>query len=93
MRAMGYGETKVIEMLIDSAENAKSEVVRLNARVILAKCLGMMRETMDIQTGISIIIQPNQTPPPEPNGGNRMPALGFRDKEALPGPKPLEIVK
>jgi hypothetical protein len=56
MRAMGYGETKVLNLLIDSAVNAKSEMVRLNARTFLAKCLGMQQDVIDAVTGISIIV-------------------------------------
>jgi hypothetical protein len=52
MRAMGYGETKAIKMLIDSATNAKSEMVRLNARAILAKCLGLHQDVVAVNQGI-----------------------------------------
>jgi len=57
MRAMGYGETKAIEMLIDSATNAKSEMVRLNARAILAKCLGLHQDVVAANLGIQIVIK------------------------------------
>ena len=57
MRAMGYGETKAIEMLIDSAENAKSEMVRLTARITLAKCLGLHQDVVAVNQGIQIIIR------------------------------------
>ena len=57
MRAMGYGETKVLKLLIDSAENAKSEMVRLNARAILAKCLGLHQDVVAVNQGIQIIIR------------------------------------
>ena len=56
MRAMGYGEIKVINLLIDSAVKAKSEMVRLNARTFLAKCLGMQQDVIDIAQGISIVV-------------------------------------
>ena len=56
MREMGYGETKAIKMLIDSATNAKSEMVRLNARAILAKCLGLHQDVVAVNQGIQIII-------------------------------------
>lgn len=57
MRAMGYGETKAIEMLIDSAENAKSEMVKLTARITLAKCLGLHQDVVAVNQGIQIIIR------------------------------------
>jgi hypothetical protein len=72
MRAMGYGETKVLNLLIDSAINAKSEMVRLNARTFLAKCLGMQQDVIDVVSGISIVFnaaQPGAQPEPGPGGG------------------------
>jgi phage terminase small subunit len=57
MREMGYGETKAIEMLIDSATNAKSEMVRLNARSTLAKCLGLHQDVVAVNQGIQIVIK------------------------------------
>jgi hypothetical protein len=56
MRAMGYGETKIIQLLIDSAENAKSETVKLNARIALAKALGLQKEIVEGPQGVRIII-------------------------------------
>lgn len=57
MREMGYGETKAIEMLIDSATNAKSEMVKLNARATLAKCLGLHQDVVAVNQGIQIVIK------------------------------------
>jgi hypothetical protein len=56
MRDMGYGVTKLIELLVDSAENAKSEMVKLTARIALAKCLGLHSEIVDEVQGLKIII-------------------------------------
>jgi hypothetical protein len=55
MRDMGYGVTKLIELLIDSAKNAKSETVRLNARIALAKCLGLTKEIINGVQGVKIV--------------------------------------
>jgi hypothetical protein len=57
MRAMGYGEIKVIQMIVDSAENAKSEIVRLNAKLGLAKFLGLSQENIQGGQGVTIVIQ------------------------------------
>jgi hypothetical protein len=77
MRAMGYGETKAIKMLIDSATNAKSEMVRLNARAILAKCLGLHQDVVAANQGIQIIIkgrEPVEQAPGRPAQGRQVPA-------------------
>jgi hypothetical protein len=77
MRAMGYGETKAIEMLIDSAENAKSEMVRLTARITLAKCLGLHQDFVAVNQGIQIIIkgrEPVEHAPGRPAQGRQVPA-------------------
>jgi len=81
MRAMGYGETKAINMLIDSATNAKSEMVRLNARAILAKCLGLHQDVVAANQGIQIIIKGRG----EGSAGGARPALVNQDQpRALP---------
>lgn len=90
-RDIGAGETAVAEGLLKLATTAKSEMVRLSAWQTIAKCLGLQKETVDIQHGISIIIQRSETPPPVPGAGNRKPALGFTDKGELPGPTPMVI--
>lgn len=93
MREMGYGETKVIELLIDSAENASSDMVKLQARIALAKCLGLQKEVIDVQHGINIIIKSrSQTPQQEPVQGGSRPAL-VRQIEHKPGPKAISITK
>jgi hypothetical protein len=56
MRAMGYGEVRVIELLIEAATKFKSEAVRLNARIALAKALGLQKEVIDGVQGVKIII-------------------------------------
>jgi DNA-binding Lrp family transcriptional regulator len=81
MRAMGYGETGILQMLIDSAENAKSEIVRLNARIVLAKCLGLQKEVIEGREGVTVIIQGIQD-----QGQPAKPVLSA--PPALPGPQP-----
>lgn len=89
MRAMGYGEVKAIEMLIDSAENAKSEMVKLNARVALAKCLGLNNDVVQTHLGVNIIITGRSAPSCEPLEGGGRPA----QVHVVPAPKPLQITK
>lgn len=77
MRAMGYGETKAIKMLIDSATNAKSAMVRLNARAILAKCLGLHQDVVAVNQGIQIVIKGRESveqAPGRPTQGRQVPA-------------------
>lgn len=89
MRARGYGEVKVIELLIDSAEFAKSEMVKLNARIALAKCLGLNQDVVQSHVGVNIIITGRSQRPPEPVEGGGRPA----QIHVVQAPKPLQITK
>jgi hypothetical protein len=92
MRAMGYGEVKVIEMLIDSAENASSATVKLNARVALAKCLGLNNDVVQSNVGVNIIITGRSGASCEPvDGGGRPAQVHTAPSKALP--KPVSIIK
>ena len=98
MRSLGYGEVRTFLLLIDSATNAKSELVRLQARIALAKCLGVTKEVMESSQGVTVIIQgpnpcvqvntgqPGQLPTPTPQAPYQHPI------SAIPG-KPIQIVK
>lgn len=58
MRARGYGEVKILDLLIESATKAKSETVKLNARIALAKCIGMHKEVLEgLEEGITLVFQ------------------------------------
>ena len=93
MRAMGYGESKIIELLIDSAEKASSEMVKLQARIALARCLGLQKEVVEVQHGMNIIIKSrSQAPPATPIEGGARPAL-VHQIEHKPGPKSISITK
>lgn len=89
MRAMGYGESKIIEMLIDSAQNAKSDMVKLNARVALAKCLGLNNDVVQTHLGVNIIITGRSQRPPEAVEGGGRPA----QIHAIQAPKARQITK
>ena len=98
MRKLGFGEVKVFLLLIDSATNARSELVRLQARIALAKCLGVTKEVMESSQGVTVIIQgpdacvqvntgqPGQPPTPTQQAPYQHPI------SAIPG-KPIQIVK
>ena len=89
MRARGYGEVKVIELLIDSAENAPTATVKLNARIALAKCLGLNNDVVQTHLGVNIIITGRSQRPPEPVEGGGRPA----QVHVVSAPKPLQITK
>lgn len=89
MRAMGYGETKAIENLIDSANNAKSDMVKLNARIALAKCLGLNNDVIQTHLGVNIIITGRSQRPPDPVEGGARPA----QIHAVQPPKPRQITR
>ena len=66
MRALGWGEVRVLQSLIEAATVFNSETVRLNARESLAKCLGIQKETIEQAEGIQIIINQGCQPADEP---------------------------
>jgi hypothetical protein len=89
MRARGYGEVKVIELLIDSAENAPTATVKLNARIALAKCLGLNNDVVQTHLGVNIIITGRSPRPPDPVEGGGRPA----QIHAVQPPKPRQITR
>lgn len=56
-RELGAGETAVIQGLLNLAQKAKSEMVRLNAWTMIAKCLGLTKEAVEQMQGIQIVIK------------------------------------
>jgi hypothetical protein len=87
MRALGWGEVRVIQSLIEAATGFKSEQVRLNARLGLAKCLGIQKETLESVEGISIVINSSRGLSPQPQPGQHRPAKVNQDQPpALPAP-------
>lgn len=93
MRQMGYGEVKILELLIQSATKAKSEIVKLNARIHLSKMLGMQQELFEGQGGITFIFESGK-PQPEPKPGQARPAAhqAGQGAPALPPPT-MQITK
>jgi hypothetical protein len=60
MREMGYGEVKIIEMMIEAATKFKSETVRAKCRETLGKWLGLQTEEIEGVEGITIIVRSGQ---------------------------------
>jgi hypothetical protein len=90
MRALGWGEVRVIQSLIEAATGFKSEQVRLNARLGLAKCLGIQKEVLEGVEGIQIVI--NSSRGLGDKSGQHRPAQVNQDQpQALPAP--LSITK
>lgn len=96
-REMGAGEVAVVEGLLQLARHAKSEMVKLNAWSMIAKCLGLTKEILEGAGGVTIVFEGSGTPgatatlpgaPPPFPGGEPRPAAG------LPGPiKPMMITR
>lgn len=63
-RAMGAGEVAVVEGLLTLARKAKSEMVRLNAWSMIAKCIGLTKDQIDSAGGITIIFEGAAPRPP-----------------------------
>jgi hypothetical protein len=89
-RALGAGEVAVAQGLLKLATTARSEMVRLNAWVTIAKCMGLQKEVLDVQTGINIIIRSRSQAPPEPIPGGGRPAL-IHQAEPKAQPKMVSI--
>jgi hypothetical protein len=62
MRALGWGEVQVIQSLIEAATGFNSETVKLNARIALAKCIGIQRDVLEQAEGIQIVINQGGLP-------------------------------
>ena len=86
-RAMGAGETFIINTLLSLAKNSKSELIRLNATAQLAKILGLTKEILESAGGLTVIFGP---PPAQPGVPGAPPP-------SLPGEPPpsaaLPVVK
>jgi hypothetical protein len=65
-RAVGAGETAIAQGLLHLAQNANSEMVRLNAWTALAKCLGLTKEVLEGVEGIQIVINSSRGLPGKP---------------------------
>lgn len=91
MRALGWGEVRVIQSLIEAATGFNSETVRLNARIALAKCLGIQKEIMEQAEGIQIVINQGGLAPQSQPGQHRPAQVNQDQPPTLPAP--LSITK
>ncbi len=58
LQDLGYNKIMILKLLIDSATKARSETVKLNARIALARCAGIrMAEVIEATEGVQIIIK------------------------------------
>lgn len=57
LRMLGFGEVKVMQLMIEAATGFRSETVKQKARETLGSWLGLKAETFDGVEGITIIIQ------------------------------------
>ena len=90
-REIGFGEARIAKGIMELAQKAKSEMVRLNAHQLAAKCLRLCDEPQASHQGVNIIINCGT----EPSGGPGAPARPVNvsiQGEALPA-KPLQITK
>jgi hypothetical protein len=93
-RALGAGEVAVINGLLNLAQGAKSEMVRLNAWSQLSKILGLTKEQIEGAGGVTIIFEGSDQPAALPGAPPPFPGGDPRPATALPAPtKPMMITK
>ena len=90
-RAMGAGEVAVVEGLLKLARKAKSEMVRLNAWSMVAKCLGLTKEQIEGAGGVTIIFEGSDKPTALP--GAPLPPSQGEIKVIPASNKPIMITK
>lgn len=92
-RAIGAGEVFVIRTLYDLAKNGKSERIRGDSAMNLAKILGMTKEQLEGAGGITIIFE-GEAPAPARTLPGAPPMATAPLPAALPfSNKPLQITK
>lgn len=93
---IGFGQVKIAQGIKNLAEKAKSEMVRLNALALAAKCCRMTSEPEGSYQGINIIIHTGPAPGEPGQPGQPPPARvviqGGPSSSAAPT-KPLQIVR
>ena len=65
-REIGFGEVEIAMGIKNLAQNAKSEMVRLNALALAAKCLGLTKEQVEGAGGITIVFEQPDAPGQQP---------------------------
>lgn len=93
-RLVGLTERRIAEGILELAKNAKSEMVRLNAWALAAKCLGLQKEVVEGVQGIQIIIKGRDEARKPVPGGGRPGMVNREHSAALPvPPKTLMITR
>jgi len=92
---IGFGQVKIAQGIKNLAEKAKSEMVRLNALALAAKCCRMTSEPESSHTGISITINTGPSPGEPGHPGQPPPRVlipGEPISSTVPR-KPLQITR
>ena len=87
-RAMGAGEVAVVQGLLKLAQGSKSEMVRLNAWSMIAKCIGLTKEQVEGAGGITIIFDS----PERPMQARELPSAG-EEPEPITYQQPVKVLQ
>ena len=90
-RAVGFGEVAIARGIKRIAQKSQSEMVKLNAHALAAKCCRMTQEPIMSHQGVNIIINCGTEPAGSPGAPPRPVNVSIQG-EALPA-KPLQITK
>jgi len=90
MRAVGVGEVAVA-LKIKELMNDPSKTIQAKGVELAGKYLGMSKETLQVEHGITIVIK-GSGQSSAPSGGPQSRPQAEKHK-ALPGPVPIEIIK
>ena len=82
---LNFGPTEIALGIIEIARNAPNLQVRLNALALAAKASGMLKEQVESQPGVTIIIKGRDNQPAVLCGGSPAQLHQYKPK-ALPGP-------
>jgi len=81
-RDIGFGELSIAKGIKALAQTGKSEVVKLRAHELAAKCTKMTQEQIQINQGIQIVITCSQEETPIPQPGQYRPATIYLEQQA-----------
>lgn len=90
MRATGVGEVAVALKIKELMEDS-SRTIQAKATELAGKYLGMTKETLEIEHGITIVIKGSDRAPATPGVPPDRPKA--EEPKALPGPTPISIIK
>lgn len=84
---LNYGPQEIARTIIDVAVNCPNQQIRLNAAALAAKAVGLLKEAIDAQPGVTIIIKGRDAEQHAQPGG-REPAK-IHKEQAITGPVAL----